>query len=142
MGSSPSNVPGAGGTQDVAFQMIRALQAAGAGLLSGTDASATPYFPYLVPGFILHRELAALVRAGLTPYQALVTSTRNVAVYFGTLSESGTVAVGKRSDLVLLEGNPLVDIRNTTRIAGVMLGGRWFPRAALEPRVADYLKTW
>ena len=114
-------------TLDFSHQIIKALQAAGAGLLSGTDVGGT-WIPYMVPGFSLHRELAALVRAGLTPYQALVTSTRNVAAYFGTLTESGTVTVGKRADLVLLRGNPLVDIRNTTRPAGVMLGGRWLPR--------------
>ncbi len=82
-------------------------------------------------------ELMALVRAGLTPYQALTTGTRNAAAYFGTLNESGTVTVGKRADLVLLDGNPLTDIRQTASLAGVMLGGRWLPQAELDRRVAS-----
>ena len=133
-----TSVHGVGGTLDALHQVIRALQAAGAGLLSGTDATTTGLTGYLVPGAALHRELAALVGAGLTPYQALATSTRNVAAYFGTLAESGTVAGGKRADLVLLEGNPLRDIRQTTHIAGVMLGGRWFSRVALEDTIKSH----
>ena len=70
---------------------------------------------YNVPGFSIHRELESLVAAGLTPYQALETGTRNVAVFFGTLATTGTIAVGKRADLILLDANPLADVRNTTR---------------------------
>ena len=87
------------------------------------------------PKVTVQDELDALVRAGLTPYQALVTGTRNAAAYFGTLSESGTVAVGKRADLVLLDGNPLIEISNTARIAGVVSRGRWFARADLDRRI-------
>jgi imidazolonepropionase-like amidohydrolase len=123
-------------------QVIRALQAAGAGLLSGTDGPDVPFMVCTLPGFTLHRELAALVWAGLTPYQALATSTRNVAAYFGTLDESGTVAVGKRADLVLLDGNPLVDISQTMHIAGVMLNGRWLSRATLDRRLAADRPAW
>ena len=90
----------------------------------------------MVPGFAVPRELAALVRAGLTPYQALVTGTRNPAEYFGTLDSAGTVAVGKRADLVLLAGNPLADVRHTAHPAGVMFGGRWLPRAEIDRRLA------
>ena len=112
--------------------VIPALQHAGAGLLSGTD---TPG-PYEVPGFALLRELETLVQVGLTPYQALATSTRNVAVYFRTLHESGTIEVGKRADLVLLLGNPLVDIRFIEQRAGVMLDGRWHSQAELDRHLA------
>jgi imidazolonepropionase-like amidohydrolase len=90
-------------------------------LLLGTDNVGT-----------VQDELAALVPAGLTPYQVLATGTRNVAVYYGTLAESGTVTAGKRADLVLLAGNPLADIRNTTQIAGVMVRGRWLARPDLD----------
>jgi imidazolonepropionase-like amidohydrolase len=62
--------------------------------------------------------------------------TRNVAVFFGTLDRTGTVEPGKRADLLLLEGDPLADIRNTARLAGVMLGGRWLPRAELDARLS------
>ena len=141
-GTTERIVDGAGGTLDALQQLVRVLQSAGAGLLSGTDASTALIVPYLLPGFSLHRELAALVAAGLTPYQALATSTRNVAAYFGTLGESGTVTVGKRADLVLLDGNPLVDIHQTMRIAGVMRNGTWFSQSTLEPQVAAVLKAW
>jgi imidazolonepropionase-like amidohydrolase len=118
-----------------AAQLVKALQDAGAGLLLGTDA------PLLRGG--IHAELEALVKlAGLTPYQALVTGTRNVAQYFGTLDSAGTVTVGKRADLVLLSGNPLQDIRHTREPAGVMVAGRWLDRAALDQGLLAEQKAW
>jgi imidazolonepropionase-like amidohydrolase len=120
-------------------QMVKALQDVGAGLLLGVDAGAFWGFAPdldLMIGSGSHEELAALVRARLTPYQALATGTRNVATFFGTLDETGTVAVGKRADLVLLQDNPLQDIRHTTQIAGVMLGGRWLSRTEIDRRLA------
>src|SRR6202012_3087339 len=83
----------------------------------------------------VNKEIETFVRAGLTPYQALVTSTRNPAVFFGTLDETGTVEAGKRADLVLLDANPLDDIRNIERTDGVVLNGRWFTRAELIKRM-------
>jgi imidazolonepropionase-like amidohydrolase len=122
---------------DVRRQLIRALQAGGAGLLLGSDAPQI----YNVPGYSIHRELEALVAAGLTPYQALETGTRNVALFFGTSAHTGTIEVGKRADLVLLEGNPLADIRNTGPRAGVMLRGRWLPQAEIEFRLSAIAKS-
>jgi imidazolonepropionase-like amidohydrolase len=115
-------------TIEMRRRLIKALHAAGAGLLLGSDAPQM----YNVPGFSTHRELETLVAAGLTPYQALETGTRNVARYFGTERETGTIERGKRADLILLDADPLVDIRNTTRRAGVMLRGRWLPQAEIE----------
>jgi hypothetical protein len=110
-------------------KIVRALHAAGAGLLLGSDLSG---LSWATPS-VVHHELAALVRlAGLSPYEALATGTRNVAQYFGTLDSTGTVTVGKRADLVLLHRNPLDDIRHTREQAGVMLGGRWLPREELD----------
>jgi len=117
--------------------LIKALHAAGGGLLLGSDAPQI----YNVPGFSTHRELEALVAAGLTPYQALETGTRNVAVFFGRLPTSGTVGVGKRADLVLLDANPLIDVKNTSRRAGVMLRGRWLPKAEIEARLAAVARS-
>jgi imidazolonepropionase-like amidohydrolase len=112
--------------------IVKALQEAGAGLLLGTDSPV----PFMLPGFGVHHELQSFVRAGLSPYEALATGTRNVAQYLGTLDSSGTIAVGKRADLVLLRGDPLRDIRHTAQPAGVMLGGRWLDRAALDRGLA------
>jgi hypothetical protein len=114
-------------------RLIKALYAAGAGLLLGSDAPQI----YNVPGFSIHRELESLVASGLTPYQALETGTRSVATFFGTQRQTGTVEKGKRADLVLLDADPLADITNTTRRSGVMVGGRWLPREEIERRLAE-----
>ena len=126
-----STVKSAQRVMEVRRKLIKALHTGGAGLLLGSDAPQI----YNVPGFSTHRELESLVAAGLTPYQALETGTRNVAVFFGTLRGSGTVETGKRADLILLDANPLDDVRNTTRRAGVMLRGKWLPREAIERRL-------
>jgi hypothetical protein len=113
---------------DMVEKMLVALKDAGALLLSGTDAA----IPFIVPGFGLHDELEALVSIGFSPYDALRTSTYNPAKYLGALRELGTVKVGKRADIVVLEGNPLEDINNTRKINGVMVRGRWFARGDLD----------
>ena len=118
-------------------KLIKALHAGGAGLLIGSDAPQI----YNVPGFSVHRELQSLVAAGLTPYQALETGTRNVAMFFGTLPRTGTVGVGKRADLILLDANPLADVGNTIRQSGVMLGGKWLPKAHIDTRLAAIAKS-
>jgi cytosine/adenosine deaminase-related metal-dependent hydrolase len=119
-------------------QMLPALNDSGGLLMSGTDAS----LAVMVPGFSLHDELETMADVGLSPYDVLRTSTYNPAFYLGELEEFGTVEVGKRADLVLLEGNPLEDIANTRQIAGVMVRGRWYSREdldlMLEAVAADY----
>jgi imidazolonepropionase-like amidohydrolase len=122
-------------TQFIALRrkLIKALHDGGVGFLLGSDAPQV----WNVPGFSMHRELGVLVASGLTPYQALVTGTRNVAVYFGTLDRTGTIEKGKQADLVLLEANPLQDIANTSKIAGVTIGGRWLPKSEIERRLND-----
>ena len=132
-----SSVESATATMKARRKLIKALHAGGAGLLLGSDAPQI----YNVPGFSVHRELEWLVAAGLTPYQALETGTRNVALFFGTLPQTGTIEVGKRADLVLLDANPLGDVRNTTRRAGVMLGGRWLPKEAIDARLDAIAKS-
>jgi hypothetical protein len=110
------------------FRIAAGLRAAGVPMLAGTDATN----PIQVPGVSLHEELAELVESGMTPYDALVTTTRNPAVFLRRAGEAGTVERGRRAELLLLDANPLDDIHNTTRIAGVMLHGRWWDRAALD----------
>ena len=111
--------------------LIKRLHDAGVPFALGSDA---PQW-WNVPGFSVHRELQVLVAAGLTPYQALRTGTANVAEHFGTSNTAGTVTRGKRADLVLLDANPLDDIANSSRIAGVMLNGRWLPKAEIDRRL-------
>lgn len=112
-------------------RLLKALHDGGVGILLGSDAPQV----WNVPGFSVHRELELYVQAGLSPAQALATGTVNVARFLGREAESGTVAVGKRADLVLLRGDPLADIRQTAAIEGVMIGGRWLDRAALDARL-------
>jgi imidazolonepropionase-like amidohydrolase len=115
-------------------RLVRALRDAGAGLLLGADAPQV----YNVPGFATLRELEALVAAGLTPYQALQAGTRNPALALGVPESFGTVEVGRRADLLLLEADPLTDIRNVWKRAGVVAAGRWLPAAELDARLAEY----
>jgi cytosine/adenosine deaminase-related metal-dependent hydrolase len=108
------------------FDRTLDLKNAGVKLLAGTDAPQ----PFVFPGFSLHEELELLVRAGLTPLEALRAATYNPADYFGALDSLGTVTQGKVADLVLLDADPLADIRNTRRISVVIANGRLFDRAA------------
>lgn len=112
-------------------QLVKALHDAGAPIALGSDA---PQF-FNVPGFSIHHELAMMVAAGLSPYEVLVTGTRNPAAYFGTPEAFGTVATGRRADLILLEANPLEDVANVQRRAGVMVRGRWLPEPLIQERL-------
>jgi imidazolonepropionase-like amidohydrolase len=111
--------------------LVGALRRAGVPIMAGTDVGN----PYLFPGFSLHDEMALLVEAGLTPMEALQAATRNPARFLGR-NDLGTVEKGKIADLVLLDADPLVEIRNTTRIAAVVVGGRLLPKAVLEAMLA------
>jgi hypothetical protein len=109
-------------------EIVGAMHRAGVELLAGTDVPN----PYCYPGFSLHDELGLLVKAGLTPMEALQTATRDAARFMERDNELGTVERGKLADLVLLNANPLEDIGNTRKIDAVVLGGRLFTRAALN----------
>jgi imidazolonepropionase-like amidohydrolase len=112
---------------------VALLRNAGVPLLAGSDMPAT----MVVPGFSLHDELSLLVGAGLSPLEALRTATIEPARFFGALDSLGTVAPGKVADMVLLDANPLLDIDNTRRIAGVVMRGRYFDRSQLDDLLSD-----
>ena len=116
-------------------QIVRALHEGGAGLLLGSDAPQI----FNVPGFSLHHELAFLVAAGLSPYEALHTGTAAVAEFLGT--NTGYVAVGRDADLLMLDADPLADITNSRRVYGVMVRGEWFDYRALQERLARFAST-
>jgi tetratricopeptide (TPR) repeat protein len=117
------------------LQMIltRTFHRAGVPILAGTDAPLV----FVFPGHSLHQELAYLVDAGLTPYEALEAATAAPARFLGIADRSGTIAVGKRADLVLLEEDPRRDIANTRRIADVFRDGAWLPRERLDRMLAN-----
>jgi imidazolonepropionase-like amidohydrolase len=111
-------------------RLIKDMHDAGVPFALGSDAPQM----WNVPGFSIHRELQSMIDAGLTPYQALKTGTTNVGLYFGTTD--GVVAAGRRADLVLLDANPLQAIANSSKIAGVMVNGRWLSKADIDARLA------
>jgi len=110
------------------LQQIPIAHRAGVEFLTGTDAT----IPFVYPGFSLHDELGLLVEAGLTRLEALRAATLNPARFLGLEKTLGTIEVGKAADLVLLDANPLEDIRNTQRIQGVVLRGLWLSRQDLD----------
>jgi len=115
------------------MDMVAQMQKAGVKILAGTDAPA----PYVFPGSSLHDELQLLVEAGLTPLEALQSATKSPAEFLHTAKDSGTVAKGKFADLVLLDANPLDDIRNTRKIRAVILRGKLLDRATFDQLLAD-----
>jgi len=110
------------------LKMVGEMNRAGVPILAGTDTAAGVR---VYPGFSLHEELELLVRAGLTPMEALQAATLNAGKYLG-LADTGTIEKGKRADLVLLDANPLQDIKNTRKIQSVVLAGRYFSRVDLD----------
>jgi imidazolonepropionase-like amidohydrolase len=117
-------------------KMLKMLADEGAPLLMGTDSPQM----FNVPGFALHRELKVAAEAGLTPYQVIASGSRNVGRYVAEdLKQDGrfgTVTEGSRADLVLLDANPLQDLSNLTKRAGVMVGGRWVSRSEIDKGLA------
>jgi imidazolonepropionase-like amidohydrolase len=113
--------------------LVGAMRHAGVDFMAGTDVGNE----YIYPGFSLHDELALLVKAGLSPMEALQAATRNPAKFLGVLDRLGTVEKGKLADLVLLDANPLEEISNTRRIAAVLVNGRYLPKEALRNLLAS-----
>jgi imidazolonepropionase-like amidohydrolase len=123
------------------LEVIQAMHDAQVLLLAGTDTAAGVD---VLPGFSLHTELEYFVEAGLSPMEALQTATRNPAEFLGLLGETGTVAKGKIANLVLLDANPLDDIRNTRKIDAVVLHGRLLTRQDLDKlleQISSYAAT-
>lgn len=111
------------------LRLVRDLHRAKVPFLAGSDA---PAGYDLVPGSSLHRELEWLVTAGFTPLEALQTATINPALFLGKTGDFGAIAAGRKADLVLLERNPLIDIRNTRTVVGVVADGRYYSRQDLD----------
>jgi imidazolonepropionase-like amidohydrolase len=111
------------------LEVVNAMHHAGIPFLAGTD---TPPGVNIFPGFSLHEELERFVAAGFSPLEALQTATLNPAKFLGRENELGTIEKGKLADMVLLDANPLDDIGNTRKIAGLVANGRYFSRADLD----------
>ena len=113
--------------------LVGLMHRQGVEILAGTDDSN----PFCAPGFSLHDELVLLVEAGLSPLQALQSATSNPARFFNRSRDLGTIEKGKLADLVLLDANPLSDIRNTQKINSVVLNGRLLDRQMLDKMLSE-----
>lgn len=114
-------------------RLLSEMNKYGVKILMGTDAPQL----YSVPGFSIHRELKKMSAAGMSPYEILVTGTRNVGEYFSGKDNFGTIEVGKRADLILVNNNPLNDISNLKNHSGVMASGRWLSKEFITQKLAD-----
>ena len=119
-------------------KLTKEFRNAGVRLLTGTDAMN----PSVVPGFSLHDELRELVAAGLTPYEALRAATANAAEFLKAAEEFGTIAVGRRADVILVDGNPLDDVTMASRRTGVMIKGQWLPQSELQKKLDELVKRY
>src|SRR5260370_37703881 len=111
---------------------------AGVPLLVGTD---TPH-AFVVPGFAVHDEIQFFVNAGLTPYEAISAATANVGKFLSKPKTVGVVAPGAQADLILLKDNPLEDVKNLSRPAGVMYHGKWLPQEELQRGLDDMVAKY
>ncbi len=96
----------------------------------------------LYPGFALHGELRELVDVGLTPFEALRTSTTTPFEYLGEGERAGMVAVGESSDLLLVDGDPLEDVSAASRVAGVLIRGRWIGGEEIHRRMEELAASY
>ena len=110
--------------------MVPEMQKRGVLILAGSDAG--PYNSFVYPGQSLHEELEKLVAAGLTPAEALMSSTYNGAKFFEVENFYGTIEEGKSAELLLLNGNPLENISNTRNISALLYQNRLYSSQELK----------
>jgi imidazolonepropionase-like amidohydrolase len=116
--------------------LVKACKEAGVPIVAGTDAGTSG----VVAGFAMHDELELLVKAGLTNEEALTSATRLSAMWLGIDKIVGTIETNKLADLILLDENPLDNIKNTKKIAGVFINGKWLEKAKLNRTLTDLSK--
>lgn len=136
-GTNPQRIKHLEELVDFNNRLVKAFHEAGIPVVAGTDAGSSG----VIWGYSLHDELRLLVKAGFTPEEALVSATRLPATWLGIEAQTGTVEVGKYADLVLLDANPLDDIQNTRKIAGVFFNGRWVDREKIDAMLSG-LAAW
>lgn len=117
-------------------EMVVAFKEAGVPMVAGTDAGVSG----VVTGFALHDELELLVEAGLTNEEALISATRLPSEWLEINKIVGTIEIGKYADLILLDANPLENIRNSRAISGVFVNGKWVNKATIDIMLSDLAK--
>lgn len=121
---------------DARNQILKALSDGGVGILMGTDSPQI----FSVPGFSIHREMAAMSKAGMSNYEVLASGTRNVGIYLQGEDAFGVIAPGQRADLILANGNPLENLAAVADRAGVMIRGQWLAESEIQSRLSEILK--
>ena len=116
---------------DNRLRILWALHSGGVPILLGSDAPQQ----FNVPGFSIHREMKRMLDAGMTSYDVIKSGTANVGHLFKSKDAFGTVAVGTRADLILLDANPLEDLAHLERRSGVMVRGRWLTDSEIQTRL-------
>ena len=117
---------------DNRMKILKALQDGGARILLGSDAPQQ----FNVPGFSIHREMRRMADAGISAYEVVKSGTANVGQYFKAQDAFGTIAVGQRADLILVDANPLENVSNVEKRSGVMVRGRWLPASEIDAALA------
>ena len=117
-------------------RLLKAMDTEKVKIIFGTDAPQQ----YSVPGFSMHREMKAMAEAGMKPYDILRSGTASVGEYLKDKDKFGTLTVGSRADAILLDANPLDNLANVSRRAGVLVRGRWMPESAIQSRLAGIAK--
>lgn len=120
------------------MEILSSMNAAGVHILMGTDAPQQ----FSVPGFSLHREIDKMTEAGMSPYEVLRSGTFNVGEYFSDKDGFGTIAVGKRADMILVDGNPLESVLNISRRSGVMVRGQWLSEELIQRKLAEVAASY
>ena len=115
------------------MRILKALHAGGVRVLLGSDAPQQ----FNVPGFSIHREMQRMADAGMSTYEIVKSGTANVGEYFKPKDQFGTIAVGQRADLIIVDANPLENVGNMEKRSGVMLRGRWMPQSEIDKRLAQ-----
>ena len=118
---------------EIRRQLMKKLQDNGHGMLLGSDAPQL----FNVPGFSIHHEIEGMQRAGLTPLQIIQSGTINPAIYFGEEHNYGEIKKGLSADMILLNANPLNDLKNLKNISGVMVRGKWLSKETIDTRLAE-----
>jgi imidazolonepropionase-like amidohydrolase len=131
--ASPENATYFNAMVKFQFQLVKAFKNAGVPIVAGTDTGVSG----VVAGFALHNELELLVQAGLTPQEALNSATLLSAQWLGVDKQIGSIETGKFADLILLDQNPLIDIKNSRKIAGVFVNGNWLDKIKLNSMLTD-----
>jgi hypothetical protein len=118
---------------NIRTKLIQKLDEKGASFLLGSDAPQV----FNVPGFSIHHELKAMKEAGLSNYKLLQSGTLQPAIFFGAKGKYGSIETGAASDLILLDANPLEDVSNAQKIAGVMVGKNWLSKSEIDEKLAE-----